>query len=188
MKCRSRTHQGIARTNQFLNNTLSLMKNLIVRSLTCQIDWETTEMYLFCEPSFCSQQETGGGISKDIKKRQAENMQCSKQSLQCSLVVQQHRHPSSTPICRLQSALILTSCPSTFWPSFSKIRRVPEDAYAHQWVNCLTFSAMLLSIRVFQYWDLVKWSQTFPVALLRGRQVKRSSEVFTQCKISKQNG
>lgn len=45
-----------------------------------------------CEPSFGPQQESGGGISKDIKKKtnlQVENMQRSKQSLRYSLVVQQ---------------------------------------------------------------------------------------------------
>lgn len=35
------------------------------------MDWETTEICLFCEPSFSSQQESGGGISKDIKKKTA---------------------------------------------------------------------------------------------------------------------
>lgn len=32
----------------------------------------------------------------------------------------------------LQTALILTSCPSTVWPSFSNIHRVPEHAHTHQ--------------------------------------------------------
>lgn len=94
-------------------------------------------------------------------------MQWSKQYLWYSLVMQQQtnmelqlglrilpgnqRHSSSTPICRLQTALILTSCPSTVWPSFSNIHRVPKHAHTHQWVKCLMFWTTSLPICVFHY-------------------------------------
>lgn len=51
----------------------------------------------------------------------------------------------------LQTALILTSCPSTVWPSFSNIHRVPEHAHTHQWVKCLMFWTTSLPICVFHY-------------------------------------